>query len=94
MITGEYNFAVRKNDKSETVRRSQDLQDKSRNEQQKAMLLRESIAMRQARTSRELCQKSERLVTRSKQLCGEAKRLQSKDGRLSSGEPSSKEPLE
>ena len=62
-------------EESESVKRSQQLRDKSRNEQQKSMLLKASYLLRQERTARELCENSKRILERSQELRDESARL-------------------
>ncbi len=58
-----------------SIKQSADLRDKSRNEQQKALLLREIVESNQQKKSTELRTSSERIIARSKELCNQAKKL-------------------
>ncbi len=60
---------------SVSIKRFEEVRDKSRNEQQKALLLREIVESKQQQKSAELRTSSERIIARSKELCDQAKKL-------------------
>ncbi len=60
---------------STSIKRSEDTRDKSRNEKQKAVLLRELLETKQQKKSADLRASSEKIMARSKELCEQARNL-------------------
>ncbi len=60
---------------SVSIKRFEEVRDKSRNEQQKSILLKEIVETKQQQTSKALKSSSEKIIARSKELCEQAKKL-------------------